>query len=285
MDKKTAKSIVYNNEEIFFDSGGYTKEETDQMLDLKSDLASPNFVGTPTINNTAIATIEDIGEITKGDRGRAILNVTTAPYSNIDATPDKKMHPMRLVKSEILKEANIDDLFVGDIILYDGTLYVVALIGYNTAVNGKTYDVYVDNMGSIKGPQGLQGIQGNQGLQGPKGDPGEGYYIVTDEDYEKIADYFEEKGYHFYQRPTASEPIKPNIFYDFGLQYTLDITLEEPTSQYRTNEYMFQFISPTDKPTTLILPSSIKWCYDPVIQAGKTYQISILNDLAVICGA
>lgn len=197
---------------------------------------------------------------------------------------------MSLNDAEVKAEAKVDELYVGDLIEWDGFLYQIGYLGYPqtatlTGVGAKTVNVYVDSIGNIKGPQGIQGIQGEQGPQGPKGDPGEGYFIVTDEDYSKIADFIEEKSYHAYQRPNASEPIRPNIFYDFGPQYQLEISFEAPQSIYRSNEYMFQFESPSDRPTTLIMPSDVKWCYEPVIEAGKTYQVSVLNNLAVICGA
>lgn len=265
----------------------------------KADIESPDFTGTPTINGNEIITIKDLensslkgekgdtGE--KGERGISLLHVTTAPWANTFQTSDGKVHNLAMKESEIKTEANVDKLYLGDIIEWNGFLYQVGYLGdpQATTVGGssKVIDVYVDSIGNIKGPQGIQGIQGEQGPQGPKGDPGEGFFIVTDEDYAKIADFIEEKSYHSYQRPDASEPIRPNIFYDFGPQYQLDITFETPQSIYRSNEYMFQFESPSDRPTTLIMPSSVKWCYDPVIEAGKTYQVSVLNDLAVICGA
>lgn len=297
-----------------------------KMDNKKADIESPVFTGTPKINDEKIATKNDIidhltavseevisetgipgvhttfsitGDILtdftimngdKGDRGISLLHVSTAPWANTHITPDGLTHTMAMNKSEIKTEAKVNELYLGDLIEWNGFLYQIAYLGdpYTASLSGfgsKITDVYVDSIGNIKGPQGIQGIQGIQGPQGPKGDPGEGYFIVTDEDYSKIADFIEEKSYHSYQRPDASEPIRPNIFYDFGPQYQLEITFETPQSIYRSNEYMFQFESPSDRPTTLIMPSSVKWCYDPSIEAGKTYQISVLNDLAVICGA
>lgn len=291
----------------------------------KADVESPVFTGTPKIGDEKIATQNDLVAITadsenitnddglpgvhttfyvsedevtdftvmdghKGDRGISLLHVSTAPWANTHQTPDKMIHTMSMAESEIKAEAKVDALYLGDIIEWNGFIYQVAYLGdpYTASLSGfgtKVVDVYIDSIGNIKGPQGEQGIQGIQGEQGPKGDPGEGYFIVTDEDYAKIADFVEEKSYHSYQRPNASEPIRPNIFYDFGYQYQLEITFEDPQSIYRSNEYMFQFESPSDRPTTLIMPADVKWCYDPTIEAGKTYQVSVLNNLAVICGA
>lgn len=291
----------------------------------KADIESPVFTGTPKIDDEEIATKLDLVAITadsesitdedntpgvhttfyvsgdavtdftvmdghKGERGISLLHVTTAPWANTHQTPDGLVHTMAMNEDEIKTEAKVDNLYLGDIIEWNGFIYQAAYLGdpFTASLSGfgtKTVNVYIDSIGNIKGPQGVQGIQGPQGPQGPKGDPGEGYFLVTDEDYSKIADFIEEKSYHSYQRPDASEPIRPNIFYDFGPQYQLEITFEAPQSIYRSNEYMFQFESPSDRPTTLIMPSDVKWCYDPVIEAGKTYQVSVLNNLAVICGA
>lgn len=301
---------------------GYAIRKMDSK---KADIESPVFTGTPTINGEKIATKADLVAITadtenvtdidgtpgvhtafyvsgdevtdftvmnghKGERGISLLHVSTAPWANTHQTPDGLVHTMAMKQSEIVAEALVDKIYLGDLVEWNGFLYQIAYLGdpFTSSLSGfgtKIVDVYVDSIGNIKGPQGPQGIQGIQGPQGPKGDPGQGYFIVTDEDYAKIADFVEEKSYHSYQRPNASEPIRPNIFYDFGLQYQLEITFEAPQSIYRSNEYMFQFESPSDRPTTLVMPSDVKWCYDPTIEAGKTYQVSILNNLAVICGA
>lgn len=214
-----------------------------------------------------------IDEMATTIRGRSLLTITTAPTS--DPTPN--YHYKKAV-DEIKAEARVSEVFLGDSLNYEGTVYTIV-----TFISEAT--VGLEATGSVRGPVGPQGIQGIQGAQGPKGDPGEGYFIVTDEDYAKIADMIEEKSYHAYDRADASEPIRPNIFYRFGYQYELEITFADPSTEYRSNEYMFEFESPADRPTTLIMPADVKWCYDPVIEAGKKYQVSVLNNLAVICGA
>jgi hypothetical protein len=47
---------------------------------------------------------------------------------------------------------------------------------------------------------------------------------------------------------------------------------------------MFEFTSGTT-PTTLNLPESVKWMGDNTIEASKTYQVSIVNNIAVLGGA
>lgn len=74
--------------------------------------------------------------------------------------------------------------------------------------------------------------------------------------------------------------IAPNVLNIWGEVAELDITLGEPKVGV-INEYMFQFTSGATA-TTLVLPADIKWVAAPNIQANKTYQVSIINNLGVI---
>lgn len=81
--------------------------------------------------------------------------------------------------------------------------------------------------------------------------------------------------------------IQPNIFYDFGQADSLTIGLANITNLEQYNEYMFQFESGAT-PTTLSIgggSQEIKWIGDHTIEANKTYQVSIVNNLAVMGGA
>lgn len=82
---------------------------------------------------------------------------------------------------------------------------------------------------------------------------------------------------------TDSYAISPNIFYRWGtITTSLTLTLNTPADLTITNEYMFQFTTGSTAPT-LFLPNTITWMGGaPVISANKTYQVSIVNDLAVI---
>ena len=75
--------------------------------------------------------------------------------------------------------------------------------------------------------------------------------------------------------------IIPNVLYVWGEVESLEITLASPADETIVNEYMIQFTS-GEVATTLILPSEIKWMSAPTIQANKVYQISIVNNLAVV---
>lgn len=82
------------------------------------------------------------------------------------------------------------------------------------------------------------------------------------------------------QQTETTVAIAPNVLNLWGEVATLDITLGEPKEGI-INEYMFQFTSGATA-TTLILPADIKWLSEPNVQANKTYQVSIINNLGVI---
>ena len=80
----------------------------------------------------------------------------------------------------------------------------------------------------------------------------------------------------------VTQTIDPNKLYKFGEVSTLNITLgSEIPNIY--NEYMFEFISGST-PTVLTLPETVKWIGSDNIEANKTYQVSIVNNLAVMGG-
>lgn len=80
---------------------------------------------------------------------------------------------------------------------------------------------------------------------------------------------------------TVTKQIKPNTFYKFGYCSSLTVTLGAEESGI-VNEYMFEFTTGSTPPT-LRLPDSVKWSGGsaPTIEANKTYQVSIVNNLAV----
>lgn len=75
--------------------------------------------------------------------------------------------------------------------------------------------------------------------------------------------------------------ILPNVLNVWGEVAELGITLIPPANTNVVNEYMVQFVS-GETATTLVLPADIKWMSTPVIQANKVYQLSIVNNLAVM---
>ena len=85
-----------------------------------------------------------------------------------------------------------------------------------------------------------------------------------------------------YSTSYTNYTIEPNKFYIWDEVPSLTINLGQGISN-KVNEYMFQFTSGST-PTTLSLPSNIKWVNDelPIIESNYIYQISILNGLGSI---
>lgn len=76
--------------------------------------------------------------------------------------------------------------------------------------------------------------------------------------------------------------LTPNVFHKWGEVASLTLTLGTETSGIY-NEFMFQFESGSTA-TTLSLPSTVEWVNTPTIETGKTYQVSIVNNIALIVG-
>ena len=77
--------------------------------------------------------------------------------------------------------------------------------------------------------------------------------------------------------------IAPNVLHKWGTVSILTITLTAPTDTSVYNEYMFQFTSGST-PTTLSISESVKWQTEPNIEANKTYQVSIVDNIGLIIG-
>lgn len=79
-----------------------------------------------------------------------------------------------------------------------------------------------------------------------------------------------------------SYAIEPNAYHVWGVVDSLDITLATPTYSDIFNEYIIQF-STGDTIPTVSLPADITWKdgIAPILMANKTYQISIVDNLAI----
>lgn len=77
--------------------------------------------------------------------------------------------------------------------------------------------------------------------------------------------------------------LAPNTFHKWGEVSFLSLTLATPSDSTIYNEYMFEFVSGLTA-TTLLLPDTLKWVAEPSIEAGHTYQCSIVNNIGVIAG-
>lgn len=82
---------------------------------------------------------------------------------------------------------------------------------------------------------------------------------------------------------TSPATLNPNVFYNFGEAATVNVTFAEGFENMYT-EYMFEFKSGAAA-AVLTVPSTVKWVAEPNIEANKTYQVSILNNIGLIVGA
>ena len=76
--------------------------------------------------------------------------------------------------------------------------------------------------------------------------------------------------------------LTPNTFHVWDEVAALDLSLGDETGGV-ANEFLFQFTSGST-PTTLTLPDTIKWVTEPNIEANKTYQVSVVNNIGIIVG-
>ena len=72
--------------------------------------------------------------------------------------------------------------------------------------------------------------------------------------------------------------LTPNVMHIWGIVTSLNLSLPTDSNSV-LDEYMFTFTSGST-PTTLSLPSTVKWVQEPSIEANKIYQVSIVNNLA-----
>lgn len=81
---------------------------------------------------------------------------------------------------------------------------------------------------------------------------------------------------------TLTLTLNPNVYYKISNYTTLNLTLGTTDAAYM-DEFMFEFTTGSSA-TTLTLPDAVKWMGGsaPTIAASKTYQVSIVNNLAII---
>lgn len=81
----------------------------------------------------------------------------------------------------------------------------------------------------------------------------------------------------------ASANLEPDKFYIWPNPVSaIAITLNPQTDAQYVAQYLFQFTCPAESATSLSLPVDVVWNEVPTIKAGKTYQVSILERLAII---
>lgn len=141
------------------------------------------------------------------------------------------------------------------------------------AIEGKKLSELTDKVTDIQGTERIYVSDGSGTLK----------YIETSQ--LATSEQLQEKGDKVTTESATEDAkeIQPNRYYIFGEKQNLTITLAEG-EEGKLNEYMFEFTSGTT-PTTLTLPESVKWIGSNTIEASKTYQVSIVNNIAVLGGA
>ena len=77
--------------------------------------------------------------------------------------------------------------------------------------------------------------------------------------------------------------ILPNELNKWGKIKSLTINSFQGAQEGHVNEYMLEFIVSGDN-FTLTLPEGVRWVEEPTWENGYTYQVSIVNNLAVFAG-
>ena len=79
------------------------------------------------------------------------------------------------------------------------------------------------------------------------------------------------------------EFILPNVLNKWGTIESLTIDSFQGAQEGRVDEYMLEFTVSGDN-FTLTLPEGVRWVEEPTWENGYTYQVSIVNNLAVFAG-
>ena len=141
-------------------------------------------------------------------------------------------------------------------------------------------------------PNGEQGITGSvlNRVLNDMVDATEGKLAQLDQEWQEIKDAnfnvnIEVLPHIAVEQVTGGAAIlQPDKLYDFGEVATLAVGFEPPLEGNAAN-YAFQFKSPADAPTTITMPDSVVFPVESDsmfnVKAGRTYQVTILNGLAV----
>ena len=81
----------------------------------------------------------------------------------------------------------------------------------------------------------------------------------------------------------VKESILPNELNKWGKIKSLTINSFQGAQEGHVNEYMLEFTVSGDN-FTLTLPEGVRWVEEPTWENGYTYQVSIVNNLAVFAG-
>lgn len=175
-------------------------------------------------------------------------------------------------------------------------------------IDGKDGADGVDGKDGADGRDGEKGEKGDTGDKGDKGDKGDAF---TYEDFtpEQLASLKGEKGEDgkdanftteiiestteldggvpFFGVPIVEQSgtevtIEPNVLNRWGEVASLTLNFKE-VKPNNVAEYMIEFVS-GETPTTLSLPSDVKFPYDVEIEPNMRYQLSVMDNMGLIVG-
>lgn len=86
-----------------------------------------------------------------------------------------------------------------------------------------------------------------------------------------------------FESAETKESILPNVLNKWGNIKSLVINSFQGAQEGHVNEYMLEFTVSGDD-FTLTLPEGVRWVEEPTWENGYTYQVSIVNNLAVFAG-
>lgn len=200
----------------------------------------------------------------------------SAMQSDGNPVSDLNGLPLRVGQLVCIVPASQQDTTAGDVYRYDGP-------------SGNTSAwTYLNKIGGLPADQSLNKASTNPIANAPVASAIE----AQDKKVAQLSQEFEEiKNADFTLNPNTElvEPgettitLEPDKFYKWGGVSALNITLNAP-KEGCVGSYYFQFTCPADTATSLALPVDIVWAETPTIKAGMTYQVSIVNGLAVIKG-
>lgn len=174
----------------------------------------------------------------------------------------------------LLPESDVSLTTIGSITYSDNVYAIITSVSilYGNDINSTHYQIRIDNSKTyVKTLKGVITILSGSGTKA----------LTDNGQYKEFASPVKVVSG---SSGTVSQQLSPNTYYEFGECTSLTITLASEISGIR-NEYMFEFVSGTT-PTMLSIPETVGWMGGeaPTIEANKTYQCSIVNNIAVIGG-
>lgn len=137
-------------------------------------------------------------------------------------------------------------------------------------------------------PNGEQGITGSvlNRVLNDMVDATEGKLAQLDQEWQEIKDanfnvVLDPHIEKIDMKGVTAATIEPDKYYDFGEVPTLAVGFAAGAAGY-ASQYAFQFKCPADVATTLSMPIGVIFSETPSVVAGKIYQVSVVEGLAIL---